>query len=492
MSRIAAALFLALFAVSIPAHAQIAPPEYAARRDTVAAHLRDGTLVAFGATTPTTDEADFHQLPSFSYLTGYSRMDAAFVMLVRQGRPVFQMLYEPPTDPRLALYNGFRPDSARLVRTLGLGLGQMEALEPLLDSAATRGTLFTVSDVHTRDALEDDSLTRGRRFEQQFRSSHPDATVQSADALLDSLRVRKSPAEIALIRKAVAISVLGERAAMRRARPGTNEGEIHALSDYTFRSAGASGPSFRAIIGSGPNSTSYHYRANDRVMQAGEVVVMDMGALYQGYAGDVTRTVPVSGRFSPDQAAVYRIVRGAQAAAERLAKPGASVAAGDSAARAVEARELARLGLIESPEATFDPPWADSATCARVPVPVKCRQAFLYRAHGLGHGIGLEVHDAGGYSYSPTGRFHVGEPFTIEPGIYISTALLDMLADTPKNRAFIAKVRPAVERYNHIGIRIEDNYLITADGVEWLSRMPRELGDVEAAMKPGAAPRATR
>ena len=175
MSRTAAALSLALLAGSVPAHAQIAPSEYAARRDTVAAHLGDGALVAFGATAPATDEADFHQLPSFTYLTGYSRMDAAFVMLVRQGRPVFQMLYEPPTDPRLALYNGFRPDSARLASTLGLGLGQMESMGPLLDSAAARGALYVVSDVHTRDALEDDSLTRGRRFAQDFRTSHPNA-----------------------------------------------------------------------------------------------------------------------------------------------------------------------------------------------------------------------------------------------------------------------------------------------------------------------------
>jgi Xaa-Pro aminopeptidase len=111
---------------------------------------------------------------------------------------------------------------------------------------------------------------------------------------------------------------------------------------------------------------------------------------------------------------------------------------------------------------------------------------FLYQAHGLGHGIGLEVHDAGGYSYSPTGIFQPGEVFTIEPGIYVSTALLDMLADTPKNRTFIAHVRPAVERYNHIGVRIEDDYLITDTGVEWLSRAPRELEEVEAAMR--AAP----
>ena len=152
----------------------------------------------------------------------------------------------------------------------------------------------------------------------------------------------------------------------------------------------------------------------------------------------------------------------------------------------MEARELTRLGLIESPEATFDPPWADSTRCAALPAPLPCRQVFLYQAHGLGHGIGLEVHDAGGYSYSPTGIFQPGEVFTIEPGIYVSTALLDMLADTPKNRAFIAHVRPAVERYNHIGVRIEDDYLITDTGVEWLSRAPRELEEVEAAMR--AAP----
>lgn len=486
----AAALLLAL--VTAPAESQIAPREYAARRDTVAAHLGDGALLAFGATAPADDEANQHQLPSFSYLTGYPRMDAAFVMIVRGGRPVFQMLYEPPTDPRLALYNGFRPDSAELARRTGLGLAQMDQLRPLLDSVAGDGALYVVSDVHTRDAFDSDTLTRGRRFVQDFWAAHPAVAVHSADLLLDSLRVRKSPAEIALLRQAVAISVQGQRAAMGRVKPGLNEGEIEALTDYTFRVAGASGPSFHAIIGSGSNSTSYHYRANDRVMQAGDVVVVDIGALYQGYAGDVTRTLPVSGKYTADQLAIYRIVRQAQAAAEQLARPGATVAAGDSAIRAVEARELARLGLIESPDATFDPPWADPATCARAPAPISCHQAFLYQAHGPGHGIGLEVHDAGGYSYSPTGRFQEGEVFTIEPGIYISTALLEMLADTPKNRQFIARVRAAVARYNHTGIRIEDDFLVTAGGAEWLSRAPREPAEIEATMRSAGRAPATR
>jgi len=467
--------------------AQIPTAEYAARRDTVAAHLGDGVLLSFGAGESMTDEADFHQLPAFQYLTGYDRANAVFVMAVRGGKVTYQMLFEPPIDPRRALYDGFAPDSADLAHRTGLGLRDRDQLRGVMDGLAWRGTLWTVTDAHSRDYRSSDSLSAERYFTQRFWAAHPGVTIRSADAMLDSLMVVKSPAEIALLRKAVSISVLGEIAAMKAVHPGANEGQIQALTDYTFRMAGASGASFRAIIGSGPNSTSYHYRANDRDMQAGEVVVMDMGALYEGYAGDVTRTIPVSGKYTADQAAVYAIVRSAQQAAADVARPGAPVGDGDKAIRAIMATELAKLGLTEGPDASIDPPWADAARCERVPV--VCSQAFLYMAHGPGHGIGLEVHDAGGYSYSPTGIFQLNEVFTIEPGVYISTALLDMLPDTPKNRAFIAKVRPVVERYNHIGIRIEDDYLITPTGVEWLSQAPREMKDIEAVMQAAAKSR---
>jgi len=167
-------------------------------------------------------------------------------------------------------------------------------------------------------------------------------------------------------------------------------------------------------------------------------------------------------------------VRDAQAASERVAKRGASWQAWRDSARAVEARGLARLGLTESVEATFDPPWAERCKTD----PVACTQAFLYMAHGLGHGIGLEVHDPP-HPWLGTGTFEVGDVFTIEPGIYISTRLLDILPDTPKNRAMIAKVRPTVQRYQNIGIRIEDDYLITPGGVEWLSRAAREIVEIE-------------
>jgi len=470
-----------MFFLAHPVAAQVPTSEYATRRDTVAAHLGDGVLLSFGAGEPMTDEADFHQLPAFEYLTGYRRVNAVFVMAMKAGKVTYAMLFEPPIDPRRALYDGFAPDSADLQRRTGLGLRNSDQLRDVLDGMASRGTLWTVTDAHSRDYRSTDSLSAERYFVQRFWAAHPAATIRSADALLDSLMVVKSPAEMALLRKAVAISAQGQVAAMKAVHPGVNEGEIHALTDYTFRMAGATGPSFRAIIGSGPNSTSYHYRANDRVLQAGEIVVMDMGALYDGYAGDVTRTIPVNGKYSADQAAIYTIVRSAQLAAEREARAGAPVANGEKAIRAIMAAELAKLGLTEGPDATFDPPWADAARCERVPV--VCSQAFLYMAHGPGHGIGLEVHDAGGYSYSPTGSFQLNEVFTIEPGVYISTALLDMLADTPKNRAFIAQVRPMVERYNNTGVRIEDDYLVTQDGVEWLSKAPREMKEIEAVMK---------
>lgn len=480
MSRPALLGLLALLGTT-PVVAQIPAPEYAARREALAARLGDGVVLAVGAGEPMSDEADFHQYPGFAYLTGYTRMNAAFVMAVRGGKVTYQMLFEPPIDPRRALYDGFAPDSAELQQAIGLGLRDRDQLRPVLDQLAWRGTLWVVADVHSRDYRLTDTLSLGRRVVEEFWAAHPGVAIRSADGALDSMRVVKSPAELALLRHAIAATDSGQLAAMRVVRPGANEGQVHAVADYAFRMAGASGPSFRAIIGSGPNSTSYHYRANDRVMQAGEVVVMDMGALYDGYAADVTRTVPVSGTFTADQAAIYAIVRAAQRAAEREARAGAPVAAGDAAVRGVLDTALARLGLTEGPGATFDPPWADAARCERVPV--VCTQAFLYMAHGLGHGIGLEVHDVGGYSYSPTGSFQQGEVFTIEPGVYVSVTLLDMLPDTPRNRAFIAKVRGAVERYNHIGVRIEDDYLVTESGVEWLSRAPREAAEIEAVMR---------
>ena len=460
----------ALAAQTIPA------AEYAARRDSLAARIDSGVVVAFGAPSPT-GVARPTQLPAFRYLTGFMEPDAALVLVVRGGRAA-GTLYTQSRDPRRALYDGFPPDSAEVTRQTGLTTRSFEALAPALDSLAGGGLPFyTLRDFSGADYEESDSLTRGASFMRAFAQSHPRLDVRDAHPVVDSLRARKSPAELALLRRAIDLTVAAQRQAMRTARPGMYEYDLDALYASAFRRDGADGPSFGSIIGSGPNSTQYHYEANNRRMRAGDVVVMDVGAAYGGYAADVTRTIPVSGRYTPDQRTIYGIVRDAQKAAERVARPGASYQAWRDSARAVVARGVARLGLTEGVDATFDPPWADQCPTQ----PVRCTQAFLYMAHGLGHGIGLEVHDPP-RPWKDSGTFAPGDVFTIEPGVYVSTRLLDILPDTPKNRAMIAKVRPAVERYNGTGVRIEDDYAITADGVEWLSRAPRESADIEAEM----------
>lgn len=454
----------------------ISPAEHLARREALAARVGNGVVVAFGATPPT-GVARAAQLAAFQYLTGFPEPDAALVVVIRNGRAA-GTLYTQARDPRRALYDGFPPDSTAVARATGLAVRSIAALAPALDSLAETGLPFySLRDYAGADYAESDSLTRGASFLRAFADGHPRLELRDAHPMLDSLRARKSPAELALLRRAIAVTVAAQREAMGAVRPGVWEYEVEALFSSAFRRTGGDGPGFPSIIGSGPNATQYHYERNDRRMQAGEVVVMDVGAGWAGYAADVTRTLPVSGRFSADQRAVYQIVRDAQAAAERVAGPGRPYAAWRDTARAVIARGVARLGLTEGVDATFDPPWA--AQCRTDPV--RCTQSYLYMAHGLGHGIGLEVHDPP-RPWKDAGAFAPGDVLTIEPGIYVSTRLLDILPDTPKNRAMIARVRETVRRYDNIGVRIEDDYAVTPAGLEWLSRAPREITDVEATM----------
>jgi Xaa-Pro aminopeptidase len=472
-------LFLPLLvALTTPALAAQSIPttEYATRRDSLAARLDSGVVVAFGGRTPVTAER-FVQLPAFRYLTGFLEPDAALVIVVRAGRPQ-ATLYTSARDPRRALYDGFPPDSAEVARRTGIEARSIAALPGRLDSLAGTGLPFyTLRDFATADAATTDTLTRGAQFMRLFAEGHPGLTVRDAHPVLDSLRTRKSPAEVQLLRRAIDITGGALREVMRALKPGMYEYEVEAMFQSAFRRSGGDGAGFVAIIGSGPNSTQYHYNANDRRIGQGEVVVMDVGAAFGGYTADVTRTLPASGRFSAGQRAVYRIVREAQEAAAKTVRPGSSFEAWRDAARAVVASGVARLGLTEGVDATFDPPWADQ--CAGNPV--ACTQAFLYMAHGLGHGIGLEVHDRP-HPWYGAGTFQPGDVFTIEPGVYVSRKLLEILPDTPRNRAMIAKVRPVVERYHEIGVRIEDDYLVTERGAQWLSRAPREIAEVEAEM----------
>lgn len=459
------------------ARAQIGESEFATRREAFAKKIDSGFVIAFGGRTPITDFGPFHQIPAFHYLTNFDEADAAMVMVVRRGVGT-TTIFLTPAEPRAAFYYGWRPDSASVVRTHGVRARSFAAIGAVADSLASAGLpLYALDDFEDADFSRADSLTRGRSFVRSLAARHPGLVVKDAAPIVDQLRARKSPAEIALLRKAADISSEGHRAAMTAPVPA-HEYELQAVLEYTFTRLGGTRPAYGSIVGSGLNGTQLHYMKDRGETKPGDVVVIDAAAEYEGYAADITRTIPVSGTYTPDQRAIYQLVRDAQAAAERNAKPGKSAAAAQDSSVAVRARGLAKLGLIENEDATFDPPW--QANCDRTPA--MCKQGMLWMIHGISHGLGLAVHDPAQFSFGDR-VYRPGDVFTIEPGIYVSARMLDALPDTPKNKAFIAKVKSAVARYEGTGVRIEDDYLITDTGLERLSTAPREIAEIEALMK---------
>ena len=314
-------------------------------------------------------------------------------------------------------------------------------------------------------------------FVRALAGRHQGLAVKSAQSFVDELRAKKSAGELALLRKAAEISSEGHRAALLAPVP-SHEYELQAVLEYNFTRLGGSRPAYGSIVGSGVNGTQLHYMKDRGVTKPGDVVVMDAAAEYEGYAADITRTIPVSGTFTKEQRAIYQLVRDAQAAAERNSKPGMLASAAQDSSVVVRTKGLAALGLIESDTATFDPPW--QANCERAPM--SCRQANFWMIHGISHGLGLAVHDPAQFSFGDR-TYKIGDAFTIEPGIYVSTRMLDALPDTPKNRAFIAKVKPVVVKYENTGVRIEDDYVITERGLERISSAPREIAEIEALMK---------
>jgi len=454
-------------------------PEYAERRARFTSGLGDGVILVLGAREPEKEYIQFFQAPSFHYLTGFREPNSALVM-VKRGGTVRTTLYVPVRDPAREVWTGSRLGVDGVARVTGVAARPVEELIPALDTllraqprlmiATDPGEVERPSWLHPVERL----------FVDTIRARVPNLEVVDVTQQLQQLRAVKSPSELALIRRAAELTVLAHREAMQAAEPGMNEFELQALIEYTFRRNGADRPGFASIVGSGPNSTTLHYTTDDRFMQAGETVVIDIGALYKGYSADVTRTLPVSGTFTREQREIYQVVRDAQAAAERQVRVGGSARQMTDSSNATLAAGLARIGLIESPDATY--------ACA---ADRRCRQAQLFTIHGLSHGIGLEVHDPEAWYF--TGTFANGSAFTIEPGLYVRANLLeDVIPKTAANEAYRARLATVLPRYANIGVRIEDDYIVTDRGVEWISRAPREIEEVEQAMRGsyrGPAPR---
>jgi len=490
MIRLASRWAVVLLAAATAGHAaagQIPDRDYAARRDSLAARIGDGVVIAFGGRTPVSDFGPFYQLPAFHYLTGFDEPDAGMVLVATGGKAT-STFFLTPIAPRTAFYYGRRPDSVSVERTLGVKARAFSALQSFVDSLATNRTaprtFYHLGDFAAADFARQDSLTRGNAFMRAFAVRHLQAGISIKDAheIVDQLRARKSPAEFALIRRAAEISAEGHRAAMLAPEPA-HEYEIQAAVENAFLKLGGRRPAYGSIVGAGFNATTLHYMKSRGAAKPGDLVVLDAGTEYEGYTADVTRTIPVSGSFTREHRELYQLVYEAQLAAERNSKAGMSARASVDSSIAVRAKGLVALGLAESEDATLDLPWATNCQVQRD----ACKQTYFWMIHGINHGVGLEVHDPAQF-YAGDRAFKVGDAFTIEPGIYVSSAMLDVLPDTPKNRAFKAKVKDAVARYENTGVRIEDTYVLTERGLERVSSgAPREIGEIEALMKKRAA-----
>jgi Xaa-Pro aminopeptidase len=295
-------------------------------------------------------------------------------------------------------------------------------------------------------------------------AKYPGITAFDASRIVTTLRQVKTPYEQKVLTRSVEISAEAHLEGMKAARPGRWEYEVEAAIEYWYLKNGAMSWGYPSIVGSGPNATTLHYGASTRQMRDGDLLLVDAAANFQGLTGDITRTYPVNGKFSPAQRDIYELVLKAQDAGIAAVKLGAPTPGIAQACRAVFAEGLLRLGLIT--EAT--PGAAQNAQVSR------------WFTHGPTHGIGIDVHDPLG----PT--LVAGSAFVIEPGLYIREAALNELPDTPENKAFIDKVRPAVQKYKEIGVRIEDSFLMTEARLIRLSaRAPRQVADIEGVVGTG-------
>ncbi|PYM11053.1 MAG: xaa-pro aminopeptidase [Verrucomicrobia bacterium] len=398
------------------------PSVYRARREALMKEIGEGVAVIFAEGEE--DGDGFRQSPDFFYLTGVSEPGAVLVLAPRE-RTYREFLLLPSRDPEAERWTGERdPIGMALRKKYGFArifrTGRLTGL--VLDLAAHSPVLWQIS----RPRSEDEKKAVDLEFYGKISAKLAGVSTRALPYALARMRSRHSAGEIALIQRAVRISEEGFRAAVLEIRPGGFEGRVEAEAERVWKSRGARRPAYPSIVGSGPNSTILHYPRSERIMQDGELILMDMAAEFAHYAADITRTLPVNGKFTPLQRRIYGLVLQAQKAAFAQVRPGVYFEDLDAVARKV----------------MEDAGYGDD---------------FI---HGLGHFVGLDVHDAGAY-HEPLAA---GMVITLEPGIYL-----------PEEK---------------LGVRIEDDVLVTEGGAKFLSDgLPREADEIEKwmASRPASA-----
>ncbi|KKO47653.1 proline aminopeptidase P II [Arsukibacterium sp. MJ3] len=391
----------------------------------------------------------FRQHSDFWYYSGFNEADALLILTNRPNMPPVQLLCREK-DPAQEVWHGRRLGPEAAAATMGLQAAPLSEQRVLLQQALNGSALVYLHLTENNTLLQ--QVTEQMQVLQQ-REKRGDSAPQAlfnVAVITAEQRLIKDHDEIAVMRQAGQISAEAHIRAMQFCQPGRFEYQLEAEILHHFSLNGARYPAYNSIVGGGSNGCILHYTENSSVLCAGELVLIDAGCELQGYAADISRTFPVNGVFSAEQAALYQLVLDAQYAACNAVAPGSNFALVTAAAEQVLTEGLLGLGILQGKLSDL---MASKA----------CKQYFI---HGIGHWLGLDVHDVGAYKCNGAEQpFQPGMVLTIEPGLYIPSG------------------SPVESRWWDLAIRIEDNLLVTADGHENLTiAVPKELDAIEQLM----------
>ncbi|MFP4160998.1 MAG: Xaa-Pro aminopeptidase [Ectothiorhodospira sp.] len=428
--------------------------EFARRRQQLMAAMGEEGIAILPASPERTRNRDvtypFRQDSDFWYLTGFTEPDAVAVLVPGRAQGAY-LLFCRERDPEKETWHGRRAGTEGAVRDYGADdafpISDMEEILPGLLENRTRVyvSLGHESGMDRRVTAWINGIRARSRT-----GVRPPQELVSLEYLLHDMRLFKSSLELRAMRHAAAVTVEAHRQAMRVCRPGLREYQLEAELLYTFHRSGME-PAYPSIVGGGANGCILHYTENEGRLRDGDLVLIDAGCEYQGYASDVTRTFPVNGRFSSEQRAVYDIVLAAQAAAIARVAPGHAWEAPHQAAVEEITRGLVDLGVLEG----------------SVEALVEAGAYRPYYMHRTGHWLGLDVHDVGDYRLGEVSReLQAGMVMTVEPGLYLP-----------------AGAEGVPQELADIGIRIEDNVVVTRDGHEVLTEeCPKTPEAIETLM----------
>ncbi len=427
------------------------------RQRTLEAMSPGSAMLLFGAhhaTRSNDTEYKYRQHSDVLYTTGWTWPESA--VLLRPEAEQQTVFFVQPKDKEREIWTGIRPGPGGAVDTYGadeaFDYGELgERLPALLQGIHT--LYYAVAEDPDRDALVMGAIRKARRTARRNGLAVPDAFLHPG-RILHELRLAKSDDELAIMRRAAQITAEAHAAAMALTAPGVAEHELEAVIDYTFRRRGGTGPGYTTIVGGGANACILHYVANDQPLGDGDLVLVDAGCEYDWYTADVTRTWPVNGTFSEPQREIYQLVLDAQLAAIDKVRAGVAFNELQDAAVRVMVEGCVRLGLLSG---KVDDLLADQAY----------KRFYM---HNIGHWLGIDVHDCGAYHLDGESRpLAPGMVLTIEPGLYIAPDDED-----------------APERYRGIGVRIEDDVLVTDGDPDVLTgALGKTIEEIEALCRAG-------